>query len=43
MLASGVPLLIVPNAWRGETMGQNILIGWNASREARSCGVRGHV
>jgi len=35
MLASGVPLLIVPNAWHGETIGERILIGWNASREAR--------
>jgi nucleotide-binding universal stress UspA family protein len=35
LLASGVPLLIVPNAWRGETIGDNVLIGWNATREAR--------
>ena len=35
LLASGVPLLIVPNAWRSETIGERILIGWNASREAR--------
>jgi nucleotide-binding universal stress UspA family protein len=35
LLASGVPLLIVPNAWHGETIGDKILIGWNASREAR--------
>ena len=35
LLASGVPLLIVPNAWHGETIGERILIGWNASREAR--------
>jgi nucleotide-binding universal stress UspA family protein len=32
---SGVPLLILPNAWEGETIGDKILIGWNASRAAR--------
>ena len=35
LLASGVPLLIVPNAWKGETIGDKIMIGWNASPEAR--------
>lgn len=35
LLASGVPLLILPNAWEGETVGDKILIGWNASRAAR--------
>lgn len=35
LLASGVPLLIVPNAWRGERIGERIMIGWNASAEAR--------
>lgn len=35
LLASGVPLLIVPNAWKGETIGERILIGWNATRQAR--------
>lgn len=35
LLASGVPLVIVPNAWDGETIGDRILIGWNASRQAR--------
>jgi nucleotide-binding universal stress UspA family protein len=35
LLASGVPLLIVPNAWAGETIGDRILIGWNKSRQAR--------
>lgn len=35
LLASGVPLLIVPNDWRGETIGKKIMIGWNASPEAR--------
>ena len=35
LLASGVPLLIVPNDWKGETIGGRIMIGWNASPEAR--------
>jgi nucleotide-binding universal stress UspA family protein len=35
LLASGVPLLIVPNDWAGETIGDQIVIGWNASPEAR--------
>ena len=35
LLASGVPLLIIPNDWKGETIGDKIMIGWNASPEAR--------
>jgi nucleotide-binding universal stress UspA family protein len=35
LLASGTPLLVLPNAWQGETIGNRVLIGWNASREAR--------
>ena len=35
LLASGVPVLIVPNAWDGRTIGDKILIGWNGSRAAR--------
>ena len=35
LVASGVPLLIIPNAWNGETIGSRIMIGWNASPEAR--------
>jgi nucleotide-binding universal stress UspA family protein len=35
LLASGAPLLIVPNAWEGETIGNKVLVGWNATREAR--------
>jgi nucleotide-binding universal stress UspA family protein len=35
LLASGVPLLIVPNAWKGEKIGDRIMIGWNATPEAR--------
>jgi len=35
LLESGGPLLIIPNAWQGETIGEKIVIGWNATREAR--------
>lgn len=35
LIASGVPLLIIPNAWRGESIGERIMIGWNASPEVR--------
>jgi nucleotide-binding universal stress UspA family protein len=35
LLASGVPLLVLPNAWQGEAIGNNVVIGWNASRKAR--------
>ena len=35
LLASGVPLLVLPNAWLGEEIGNNVLIGWNAGRKAR--------
>lgn len=35
LLASGVPLLVIPNDWKGETIGERIIIGWNASPEAR--------
>ena len=35
LLTSGVPLLIVPNDWRGETIGERVMIGWNATPEAR--------
>jgi hypothetical protein len=34
-LASGVLLLVLPNDWQGEAIGNKILITWNASREAR--------
>jgi nucleotide-binding universal stress UspA family protein len=33
-LASGRPVLVVPYAGRFETVGQRVLIGWNATREA---------
>jgi nucleotide-binding universal stress UspA family protein len=35
LMASGVPLLIIPDGWRSESIGTKILVCWNASREAR--------
>ena len=35
LLETGGPLLIIPNNWEGETIGQQIVIGWNATRAAR--------
>lgn len=35
LMASGVPVLIVPDEWRQDTIGDKILVAWNASREAR--------
>jgi len=35
LLASGVPLLIIPNDWKGDTIGERVMIGWNATPEAR--------
>lgn len=35
LLASGAPILVVPNDWKPEPIGNKILVGWNASREAR--------
>ena len=35
LLESGGHLLIIPNAWAGEAIGERIVIGWNATREAR--------
>jgi nucleotide-binding universal stress UspA family protein len=35
LLASGAPILVVPSGWKSETIGRKILVGWNASREAR--------
>jgi len=31
-LASGAPLVVLPNAWHGEAIGDKVLIAWNASR-----------
>ena len=35
LLASGTPILVVPGGWKSESIGKKILVGWNASREAR--------
>lgn len=35
LLATGVPFLIVPDGWKGNTVASRIVLGWNASREAR--------
>ncbi|MEX0408657.1 universal stress protein [Aquibium sp. LZ166] len=35
LLATGVPMLIVPNNWTSDSVGTRILIAWNASKEAR--------
>ena len=40
LLASGVPLLVLPNAWLGEAIGNNVLIGWNASRKGPAHDIR---
>jgi nucleotide-binding universal stress UspA family protein len=35
LLASGTPILVIPSGWKSEPIGNKILVGWNASREAR--------
>lgn len=35
LLASGVPMLIVPRSWRSDAVGECAVIAWNASKEAR--------
>src|SRR3546814_14918433 len=35
LLATGIPVLMIPAGWGGETIGENVLIAWNRSREAR--------
>jgi len=34
LLASGAPVLTLPNDWKLSPVGENIVIAWNASREA---------
>ncbi len=34
LLASGAPVLILPQDWKPAPVGENIVIAWNASREA---------
>ena len=33
--ASGVPVLVVPEQWHGESIGNRVVLAWNGSREAR--------
>jgi nucleotide-binding universal stress UspA family protein len=35
LLASGAPILVIPSGWESRPIGKQILVGWNASREAR--------
>ena len=35
LLASGVPVLVVPNGWSSDKIGVRIAVAWNASKEAR--------
>ena len=35
LLSSGAPILVIPSGWKSESIGNRILVGWNASREAR--------
>ncbi|MDR3437721.1 universal stress protein [Telmatospirillum sp.] len=35
LIASGVPLIIIPETWTADTVGGKALVAWNASREAR--------
>ncbi len=35
LLASGVPILVLPSGWESESISKKILVGWNASREVR--------
>lgn len=35
LMETGTPVLLVPDAWTGDVFGDNVLIGWNRSREAR--------
>jgi len=34
LFAAGRPLLLLPQDWRRKSLGERVLIGWNASREA---------
>jgi nucleotide-binding universal stress UspA family protein len=34
LIASGAPMLVLPQDWRPAPVGENIVIAWNASREA---------
>ncbi len=34
LFKSGRPVLLIPPRWRGETLGENVVIGWKPTREA---------
>jgi nucleotide-binding universal stress UspA family protein len=34
-VVTGTPVLLIPNSWTGEVVGDNVLIGWNRSSQAR--------
>ena len=34
LLNGGVPVLIIPEAWREQPLGRRVMVSWNASREA---------
>jgi nucleotide-binding universal stress UspA family protein len=35
LLSSGAPILVIPSGWKSGSIGNKVLVGWNASREAR--------
>ncbi len=35
LLTTGTPVLLIPEGWTGESLGNHLLIAWNRSREAR--------
>lgn len=35
LLTTGIPVLLIPDGWAGEAVGDTVLIAWNRSREAR--------
>ena len=35
MITTGIPFLIVPDGWRHDSVATNVVLAWNASREAR--------
>ena len=35
LIAAGVPVLVVPDGWEGNAIGDRVVIGWNESPEAR--------
>lgn len=35
LMASGVPVVIIPDGWHGDAVGGSAVVAWNGSREAR--------